>query len=291
VKHDNSRARPEPAVNRPVVRIYATIGSPIEEHPYYASMMERLTREPGRTTRRSAALVLLCIQAITACGPGDPPAGGAAASTSPTIAGVTASGAPSSSPPVAASETAGSLAAPAPSGVPAAPSASAAAEEPGNPFSGAPANPGTPVKIPYAGGFTIAPPPGWTAETDGAKGYVLLKPASGTARVLAAGNEKYSAYDIRQWQFLDLTVTGPPEWAPEKKGRVGATAISATFTRGVGYRFLPGGKRETHKLEQVLVPLVDSAGTARQWVQLIGMWDAAEPHMEREVLEVMKSLR
>lgn len=178
--------------------------------------MERVPLEPGLTMPRSAAFALICIQHMTACGSGDPPAAGAAASTSTTI---TAPGAPSPGPP-----------------------------------SAAPA-------------------------------------ASAPASVLAAGNEKLSATYIRQWQFLDLTVTGPPTWEPDIEARVGAGDIQATVSRGVGYRSLPGGKRETHEIVQLLVPIVDAGGAARRWVQVLGMWDAAEPHMEREVIEAMKSLR
>lgn len=238
--------------------------------------------------RQARWAVLIASLTQVGCGHGEPSASGLTASVT---SSETAHGGGSSAPVTAASTAllAPTAQATAPSVAPS--GAAAAAGTVPRPFAGAPESPGPAVEIPSGFGYSIAPPAGWKVEKDTMKGYVLLRPPSGTAAVLAAGMERYSVIDIRMWQFLDATLTGGPTWGAETSGVVGASAIKATLSRGKGYRFLPGGKRETRELAQILVPLADKQGVAHFWVVVFGMWNAAEPALEKGVVETMKSLR
>lgn len=165
-----------------------------------------------------------------------------------------------------------------------------------DPFAGAPADPGDEVPIPYAKGYVVVAPKGWKAEGHEKGGDTVLTPPSGKGTIVFAGSSG-SALFLRVSDFLKSTTTAGEKWQPETKTSLGVDALSATVARGEGFRTLPKGAKEIHKVLRVQVTTdikdleVDVNGKTLVIIQALAEWNADDPDFEKAAIEAIKGIK
>ena len=176
-------------------------------------------------------------------------------------------------------------------------SSARAAAPSGDPFAGAPVEPGVEVPIPYAKGYVVVAPRGWKAEGHEKGGDTVLTPPSGKGTIVFAGTASGSALELRVSDFLRATTTAGEKWEPETKATVGVDGLSARVLRGEGFRTLPKGKKEIHKVLRVLVKTdlkdleFDVSGKATVTIQALAEWNSDDPDFEKGAIEAIKGIR
>jgi hypothetical protein len=211
--------------------------------------------------------------------------------------GKTATAGSAAAPKTAKVATKASAAAAASSGAATAATAAAAAGVPGDPFSGAQADPGEEVPIPYAKGYVVTAPKGWKAEGHEAGGDTVLTPPSGSGRVVLAGTASGSALELRVDQFLRDTATAGVKWEAEAKSSLGAGGLEAKVARGEGFRTVQGGEKESHKLLRVMVSTdikdlkLDVNGKALVTIQALAEWNGDDADFEKGAIEAIKGIK
>ena len=167
----------------------------------------------------------------------------------------------------------------------------------GDPFAGAPAEPGDEVPIPYAKGYVVVAPKGWKAEGHEKGGDTVLTPPSGKGTVLFAGTASGSALELRVSDFLRATTTAGEKWEPQTKASVGVDGLSARVLRGEGFRTLPKGKKEIHKVLRVLVKTdlkdleLDVSGKPTVTIQALAEWNSDDPDFEKGAIEAIRGIK
>jgi hypothetical protein len=235
---------------------------------------------------RSQDFALVFFVASTLLAACDKPAGeGAAAGTTSTT---------KPSPDAKAASSAKDSASAAPAAALIAPAAAAPAS--GDPFAGAPADPGDEVPIPYAKGYVVVAPKGWKTEGHEKGGDTVLTPPSGKGTIVFAGSSG-SALFLRVSQFLKSTTTAGEKWQPDTKTTLGVDGLSAIVTRGEGFRTLPKGQKEIHKVMRVQVTTdlkdldYDADGKTLVTIQALAEWNADDPDFEKAAIEAIKGIK